>query len=81
MNFHVINHTNRDTIINNIPWNPVAFSSRFQTDNWISSKDTGDHTPFTWIYRVIGVSPNLLQAREYHRLSPNGLIKAENPQE
>jgi hypothetical protein len=82
MNFHVITRTNKDTIINNIPWNPAAFSSRFQTGDWISNRDTGDHAPLTWIYyRVTGVSPNLVQAREYRRVSPNGLIRAENPQE
>lgn len=33
MNFHVINCTNRDTIINNIPWNLVVFFSCFQIDD------------------------------------------------
>jgi hypothetical protein len=30
-------------IINNIPWNPAAFSSRFQIKNWINNKATGIH--------------------------------------
>jgi hypothetical protein len=81
MNFHVINRTNKDTIINNIPWNRGAFSNRFQTGDWNNNRDIGDHTPLTWIYRVTGVSPNLVQAKEYRRVSPNGLIRVENPQE
>jgi hypothetical protein len=62
MNSHIINRTNKDIIISNIPWNPITFPNRFQTDNWISTKTVGHLAPFAWIYRVMGVLQASLRA-------------------
>jgi hypothetical protein len=50
MNSHIINRTSRNAIISNIPWNPTAFSNRFQADDWISSKVIGICALLKWLY-------------------------------
>jgi hypothetical protein len=81
MNSHIINRTSRNIIVSSIPWKPTAFLNHFQTDNWINNKATGNHTPLKWIYHVTSVSFNLVQAIEFSKASPNGLIRAVSTQE
>lgn len=81
MNSHIINRINKNIIISNIPWNPIAFPSRFQTSNWISTKVACHLTPLTWIYQMMGVFSNLVKAIEFRRISLNDLIRVVNSQE
>jgi hypothetical protein len=82
MSSHVTNQTSKDIIIiSSIPWNLVAFPSGFKIRDWINSKAMSHLTPLTWIYRIAEVLPNLVKAIEFHRISPNGLIRVVNSQE
>jgi hypothetical protein len=80
MNSHIINRINKNIIISNIPWNPVAFPSRFQTGNWISTKVACHLAPLTWIYQMMGVFSNLVKAIEFRKISPNDLIRVVSSQ-
>jgi len=41
----------------------------------------GHLAPFTWIYQMAEVFPNLVKTIEFRRISPNGLIRAMSSQE
>jgi hypothetical protein len=45
------------------------------------NKAVGYLAPLTWIYRVTGVLSNLVKAIEFHKISPNDLIRAMSSQE
>jgi hypothetical protein len=80
MTYHTTNRNNREIIIASIPWNPTIYTNQFQAGDWISEKNFGNNNTLKWIYHVTGVTPNTVQAIEFQRVTPTGLIKAANLQ-
>jgi hypothetical protein len=77
---HATNRNNREIIIESILWNLATYTNRFQAGDWISKRNSGNNTTLEWIYHVTGVTPNTVQANEFQRVTPTGLIKAMNSQ-
>jgi hypothetical protein len=80
MTYHATNRNNRKIIIASIPWIPAIYINRFQAGDWINKRNSGNNTTLEWIYHVIGVTPNTVQAIEFQRVTPTGLIRAANSQ-
>jgi hypothetical protein len=73
---HATNRNKREIIIESIPWNPTTYTNRFQAGDWISKRNSENNTTLEWIYHVTGVTPNMVQANEFQRVTPTGFIKA-----
>jgi hypothetical protein len=80
MTYHTTNRNNREIIITSIPWNPTTYTNCFQAGDWISKRVSGNNTALAWVYHVIGVTPSTVQAIEFQRVTPTGLIRAANSQ-
>jgi hypothetical protein len=80
MTYHATNKNNREIIIANIPWNLASYTNRFQAGDWINKRNSRNNTTLKWIYHVTGVTPNMVQAIEFQRVTPTGLIRAANSQ-
>jgi hypothetical protein len=65
MTYHATNRNNREIIIASIPWNPATYTNRFQAGDWISKRVSGNNTALTWVYHVIGVTPNTVQVVKF----------------
>jgi hypothetical protein len=80
MTYHATNRNNREIIIANIPWNPTTYTNCFQAGDWISKRVFGNNIALAWVSHVIGVTPNTVQAVEFQRVTPTGLIRIANSQ-
>ncbi len=80
MTYHATNKNSREIIIASIPWNPTTYTNCFQAGDWINKRISGNNTALTWVYHVIRVTPNTVQAVEFQKVTPTGLIKAANSQ-
>jgi hypothetical protein len=80
MTYHVTNKNNKKIIIANIPWNPATYINRFHAGDWISKRVSENNTTLAWVYHVTGVTPNTVQAVEFQRVTPIGLIGVANSQ-
>jgi hypothetical protein len=78
--YHATNKNNREIIIANIPWNLATYTNRFQAGDWISKRIFENNTALAWVYHVTRVTPNMVQAVEFQRVTPIGLIRAANSQ-
>ncbi len=80
MTYHTTNMNNKEIIIVSIPWNLATYTNRFQVGDWINKKNFGNNTTLEWIYHVTGVTPNMVQAIEFQKVTPTGLIRVVNSQ-
>ncbi len=80
MTYHATYKNNRKIIIVNIPWNLATYTNRFQAGDWINKKISKNNTVLAWVYHVTGVTSNTLQAVEFQRVTPTGLIRVANSQ-
>jgi hypothetical protein len=80
MTYHATNKNSKEIIIASIPWNLATYINRFQAGDWISKRVSRNNTTLTWVYHVTRVNPNTVQAVEFQRVTPTGLIKATNSQ-
>jgi hypothetical protein len=80
MTYHATNKNNKETIITNIPWNPVTYTNHFQAGDWMNKRNSENNTILEWVYHVTRVTPNTVQAIEFQRVTPTGLIRAANSQ-
>jgi hypothetical protein len=80
MTYHTTNRNNKEIIIASIPWNPATFTDHVQAGDRISKRVFENNTALAWVYHVTGVTPNMVQAIEFHRVTPIGLIRAANSQ-
>jgi hypothetical protein len=80
MTYHATNMNNREIIIASIPWNLTTYINRFQAGDWISKRNSENNTTLKWIYHVTMVTPNMMQAIEFQRVTPIGLIRVANSQ-
>ncbi len=79
MTYHATNRNNIETIIASIPWNPVTYTNRFKSGDWINKRVPGNNTVLAWVYHVTGVTPNnTVQTVEFQMVTPTGLIRAAN---
>ncbi len=78
MTYHATNMNNREIIIVSIPWNLATYTNRFKAGDWISKRVSGNNIALAWVYHVIGVTPNTVQAVEFQRVTPISLIKVAN---
>ncbi len=62
----------------NIPWNTTTYINRFQAKDWINKRISRNNTALAWVYHVIRVTPNTMQAVEFQRVTPIGLIRTMN---
>jgi hypothetical protein len=80
MTYHATNRNNREIIITNIPWNPTTYTNHFQAGDWINKRVSENNIALAWVYHVTEVTPNTVQAIEFQRVNPTGLIRAANSQ-
>jgi hypothetical protein len=78
--YHTTNRNNREIIIASIPWKPATYTNRFQAGDWINKRNSGNNTTLEWIYHVTWVTPNTMQAIEFQRVTPTGLIRPAKSQ-
>jgi len=80
MTYHTTNRNSRKIIIVSILWNLTTYTNHFQARDWISKRVSKNNTALAWVYHVTRVTPNTVQAIEFQRVTPTGLIKAANSQ-
>jgi len=78
MTYHATNKNNKEIIIASIPWNLATYINHFQAGDCISKRVSENNTTLAWVYHVTKVMPNTVQAIEFQRVTPIGLIKAAN---
>ncbi len=80
MSYHATNRNSREIIIASIPWNPTTYTNYFQAGDWISKRVFKNNTVLAWVYHVTRVTPNTVQAVEFQKVTPIGIIRAANSQ-
>jgi hypothetical protein len=80
MTYHATNRNSRKIIIANIPWNLATYINHFQVGDWLNKRVSGNNTALAWVYHVTRVTPNMVQAVEFQKVTPIGLIRSANSQ-
>ncbi len=80
LHYHATNRNNIEIIITSIPWNPTTYTNRFQVGDWIKKIVFGNNIILTWVYHVTRVTPNMVQAVKFQRVTPTSFIRAANSQ-
>jgi len=70
------NRVNKKLIIDSIPWNPATANENSMVGNWVSKKEPNQTAPPEWVYQITDTNHDTASAREYHRSSSTGRIKA-----
>jgi hypothetical protein len=80
MTYHATNRNNGEIIIVNIPWNLATYINHFQVRDWINKRISKNNIALAWVYHVTRVTPNMVQAVEFQKVTPTSLIRAANSQ-
>jgi hypothetical protein len=52
MRFHPTNRSNRDLIINSIPWDPATARKNPEVGEWVGKMESNRTVPPDWIYQI-----------------------------
>jgi hypothetical protein len=71
-----INRSNRNLIIESIPWDLTTANKKPVVGDWVSKKDPGRAGPPKWVYQITDTNHATANAKEFKKFSNVGCIQA-----
>jgi hypothetical protein len=75
MSFHPTNKSNRNLIINSIPWDPTTARKNPKVGEWVSKMEFDRAASLDWIYQIIDTNHVTASAKEFKKISSTGRIQ------
>jgi len=79
MRFHPTNRSNRDLIINSIPWDPAIARKNPEVGEWVGKMESNRTVPPDWIYQITDTNNVTASAKKLKKISSAGRIQATSP--
>jgi len=65
MSFHPTNRSNRDLIINSIPWDPATARKNPEVGEWVGKVESDRTVSPDWIYQITDTNHVTASAKEF----------------